>query len=81
MMKLATGKLPFATLNTNERNSVLQPIELMNVIIEEPQIKLPMGQFSQNLIDFVNRCLRKMPALRLSGQDLLQCPDQNRHQF
>ncbi|KAK0048963.1 dual specificity mitogen-activated protein kinase kinase 5-like isoform X1, partial [Biomphalaria pfeifferi] len=71
LFELATGKLPFATLNTNERNSVLQPIEIMKVIIEEPQSKLPMGQFSQNLIDFVNRCLHKMPALRLSGQDLL----------
>ncbi|KAH9487860.1 Dual specificity mitogen-activated protein kinase kinase 5 [Bulinus truncatus] len=74
LFELATGKLPFATLNCSDRNVVLQPIEIMRAIIEEPQMKLSANQFSPHLVDFVNRCLHKMPALRLSVQDLKNHP-------
>lgn len=73
LFELATGKLPFASLNIGP-NVQLQPFHVMKVILEEPHMKLPAEQFSQNLIDFVHRCLHKMPALRLSGQELLHHP-------
>ncbi|XP_012946652.1 dual specificity mitogen-activated protein kinase kinase 3 [Aplysia californica] len=46
----------------------------MKIIVEEPQLKLSDEQFSPQLVDFVNKCLNKMPALRLSGQHLLSHP-------
>ncbi|BFY98668.1 hypothetical protein BsWGS_01708 [Bradybaena similaris] len=80
LFELATGKFPFASLNVPKDSSQLQLFQIMNVIITEPHLKLPADTFSQELIDFINKCLHKTPSLRLLGQDLqrhpfLQCQD------
>ncbi|CAG5132779.1 unnamed protein product, partial [Candidula unifasciata] len=74
LFELATGKFPFASLNVPKDSSHLQLFQIMNVIITEPHLKLPADQFSQELIDFVNKCLHKTPSLRLLGQDLQRHP-------
>ncbi|XP_059177146.1 dual specificity mitogen-activated protein kinase kinase 5-like [Physella acuta] len=75
LFELATGKLPFLSMKYSADNSIsLQPIQLMNLIINEPTLRLPEENFSLELIDFVQRCLQKVPDLRLSEQDLLSHP-------
>ncbi|RUS77405.1 hypothetical protein EGW08_014824 [Elysia chlorotica] len=74
LFELATGKLPFKSLNEATKATTLQPFQIMRVIIDETQLKLPREHFSPELVDFVNRCLHKTPALRLSGQDILNHP-------
>lgn len=74
LFELATGKLPFKSLNESSKTVTLQPFQIMRVIIDEPQLKLPTEHFTPELVDFVNRCMHKTPALRLGGQDILNHP-------
>ncbi|GFS11475.1 dual specificity mitogen-activated protein kinase kinase 5 [Elysia marginata] len=55
LFELATGKLPFKSLNQSTKTTLLQPFEIMRVIIDEPQLILPTEHFSPELIDFVNK--------------------------
>ena len=73
LFELATGQLPFQNMNEN-RAQQLKPFEIMEWIVKEPHLKLPGDKFSAELVDFVDKCLVKSPALRLPPQNLMNHP-------
>lgn len=48
--------------------------ELLDFIVNEPPPTLPEGKFSEEFIDFVNRCLKKNPAERADLHSLATHP-------
>ena len=48
--------------------------ELLEYIVNQPPPKLPKNVFSDNMRDFVERCLKKNPAERPDLATLMQHP-------
>ncbi len=48
--------------------------ELLNYIVNEPPPQVPLGQFTPEFEDFVNKCLQKEPSLRPDLNTLLGHP-------
>ncbi|KAI9012777.1 kinase-like domain-containing protein [Gaertneriomyces semiglobifer] len=69
LMELALGKFPFPP-----EGKPLSVFELLEYIINEPVPTLPPQDFSQELQDFLTRCLIKDPTARPTPSQLLKDP-------
>ncbi|XP_076443771.1 dual specificity mitogen-activated protein kinase kinase 5-like isoform X2 [Babylonia areolata] len=68
LFELASGILPFQSLTTGGK---LDPISLMQCILDETPLALPADRFSQELVSFVSQCIQKDPEARLSISNMV----------
>ncbi|XP_077491157.1 dual specificity mitogen-activated protein kinase kinase lic isoform X2 [Amblyomma americanum] len=71
MIELSLGRFPYPNFRT--------PFEQLKHVVEDDPPRLPTGQFSPEYEDFINACLQKQPAKRLTYPQLLNMPFLQRH--
>ncbi|PVD20084.1 hypothetical protein C0Q70_20578 [Pomacea canaliculata] len=62
-----------------EINPDIKPFQLMQCIIEESTLVLPVDQFSPDFIHFVSQCMQKDPDKRLTIPDIMNHEFLRRH--
>ncbi|XP_060063676.1 dual specificity mitogen-activated protein kinase kinase 5-like isoform X1 [Ylistrum balloti] len=74
LFELATGEIPYGN-----PKSFATPVHLLNVIVSEEPPGLPAANFSPDFVHFVENCMRKSPAHRLTSELLKAHPFIQRH--
>uniref|UniRef100_A0A452R7L2 mitogen-activated protein kinase kinase n=1 Tax=Ursus americanus TaxID=9643 RepID=A0A452R7L2_URSAM len=52
----------------------LQPLQLLQCIVDEDSPVLPVGEFSEPFVHFITQCMRKQPKERPAPEDLMGHP-------
>ncbi|GCC34430.1 hypothetical protein chiPu_0012903 [Chiloscyllium punctatum] len=52
----------------------LQPLQLLQCIVDEDPPVLPVGEFSEPFVHFITQCMRKLPTERPAPEDLMVHP-------
>jgi mitogen-activated protein kinase kinase 1 len=74
MLECALGKYPYNLDLSKHKSKQARMFDVLDVIVEGPPPAIPEGVFSDDLEDFVQCCVCKRAADRLSVQDLLDHP-------
>uniref|UniRef100_A0A671R9N1 mitogen-activated protein kinase kinase n=1 Tax=Sinocyclocheilus anshuiensis TaxID=1608454 RepID=A0A671R9N1_9TELE len=53
---------------------LLQPLQLLQCIVDEDPPVLPIGQFSEKFVHFITQCMRKQPKERPAPNNLMDHP-------
>lgn len=52
----------------------LQPLQLLQCIVDEDSPVLPLGEFSEPFVHFITQCMRKQPKERPAPEELMGHP-------
>lgn len=69
LFELASGILPFKSLASQTK--ILPPVKVIQCILDETPLMLPLESFSPQFVKFVAECIVKDPDVRLSINDML----------
>ncbi|XP_048721783.1 dual specificity mitogen-activated protein kinase kinase 5 isoform X3 [Caretta caretta] len=69
-MELALGRFPYPQIQKNQ-GSLMQPLQLLQCIVDEESPVLPVGEFSEPFVHFITQCMRKQPKERPAPEDLM----------
>ncbi|XP_077683643.1 dual specificity mitogen-activated protein kinase kinase 5 isoform X4 [Eretmochelys imbricata] len=72
-MELALGRFPYPQIQKNQ-GSLMQPLQLLQCIVDEESPVLPVGEFSEPFVHFITQCMRKQPKERPAPEDLMGHP-------
>ncbi|XP_067411616.1 dual specificity mitogen-activated protein kinase kinase 5 isoform X3 [Emydura macquarii macquarii] len=62
--------ISFMEIQKNQ-GSLMQPLQLLQCIVDEESPVLPVGEFSEPFVHFITQCMRKQPKERPAPEDLM----------
>ncbi|XP_065415232.1 dual specificity mitogen-activated protein kinase kinase 5 isoform X1 [Chrysemys picta bellii] len=65
--------ISFMEIQKNQ-GSLMQPLQLLQCIVDEESPVLPVGEFSEPFVHFITQCMRKQPKERPAPEDLMGHP-------